>query len=61
MTTDTLILGRQTFDGLGRQRSVEVAGRSTHYHYRSGQSTGPPCATPMRVLNSRDPSRMLTV
>lgn len=37
MTTDTLILGRQTFDGLGRQRSVQVAGRSTHYHYRAGQ------------------------
>ncbi|WP_422403642.1 RHS repeat domain-containing protein [Pseudomonas sp. GZD-209] len=37
MSTDTLILGRQTFDGLGRQRSVQVAGRSTQYHYRAGQ------------------------
>ena len=25
------------FDGLGRQRSVQVAGRTTHYHYRPGQ------------------------
>lgn len=34
---NAITLGRQTFDGLGRQRSVEVAGRTTHYHYRPGQ------------------------
>ncbi|QXI39435.1 RHS repeat-associated core domain-containing protein [Pseudomonas xantholysinigenes] len=37
MSTASLVLGRQTFDGLGRQTSVEVAGRITHYHYRPGQ------------------------
>ncbi|MEN8639188.1 RHS repeat-associated core domain-containing protein [Pseudomonas sichuanensis] len=42
MTALTLEMGRQTFDGLGRQRSVSVAGRTTHYHYRPGQM--PPTA-----------------
>lgn len=42
MTAFTLEMGRQTFDGLGRQRSVSVAGRTTHYHYRAGQM--PPTA-----------------
>ena len=37
MSETAWILGRQTFDGLGRQRSVQVAGRTTHYHYRPGQ------------------------
>lgn len=37
MTTSPLILGSQCFDGLGRPRSLEVAGRVTHYHYRPGQ------------------------
>ncbi|WP_460418244.1 RHS repeat domain-containing protein [Pseudomonas sp. microsymbiont 2] len=37
MTALPILLGRQTFDGLGRQRSVQVAGRTTHYHYRPGQ------------------------
>ncbi|QXI39438.1 RHS repeat domain-containing protein [Pseudomonas xantholysinigenes] len=32
-----LTLGRQTFDGLGRQLTVEVGGRTTHSHYRDGQ------------------------
>ncbi|MBV4530241.1 hypothetical protein HU719_002135 [Pseudomonas sp. SWRI107] len=31
------LIGSQTFDGLGRQRSVQVAGRTTQYHYRAGQ------------------------
>lgn len=31
------VIGRQTFDGLGRQRTVEVAGRTTRYHYRANQ------------------------
>ncbi|WP_081673765.1 RHS repeat domain-containing protein [Pseudomonas cremoricolorata] len=39
--TDTL-LGRQTFDGLGRQLTVEAGGRVTAYHYRPAQL--PPCA-----------------
>ena len=33
----TMILGRQTFDGLGRQRSVEAAGYTTHFEYTEGQ------------------------
>lgn len=37
MNSAAITLGRQTFDGLGRQRSVEVAGRTTRYHYRPGQ------------------------
>jgi len=37
MNAPPIQLGRQTFDGLGRQRSVEVAGRITRYHYRAGQ------------------------
>ncbi|MDH0730036.1 hypothetical protein N5F23_22365 [Pseudomonas sichuanensis] len=45
MSSDTFILGRQTFDGLGRQRSVDVAGRTTLYHYRPGQL--PPTANTM--------------
>ncbi|WP_449433672.1 RHS repeat domain-containing protein [Pseudomonas putida] len=40
--TACITLGQQTFDGLGRQRKVEVAGRSTHYHYQPGQL--PPAA-----------------
>ncbi|SEJ13165.1 RHS repeat-associated core domain-containing protein [Pseudomonas sp. NFR16] len=32
-----LILGRQTFDGLGRQLSVEAAGCVTRFHYAKGQ------------------------
>lgn len=42
MTDLSFLLGRQTFDGLGRQRSVQVAGRITHHHYRPGQL--PPAA-----------------
>lgn len=30
-------LGRQRFDGLGRQLSVEVGGRTTRYEYQAGQ------------------------
>lgn len=37
MTALPIEIGRQTFDGLGRQRSVSVAGRTTHYHYQPGQ------------------------
>ncbi|MGB9089622.1 MAG: hypothetical protein WCC29_08535, partial [Pseudomonas farsensis] len=37
MSSMPFTLGRQTFDGLGRQRSVQVAGRTTQYHYRAGQ------------------------
>lgn len=32
-----MTLAQQTFDGLGRQRTVDVAGRLTHYHYQAGQ------------------------
>lgn len=32
-----IILGRQIFDGLGRQLSVEAAGYLTRYHYTDGQ------------------------
>lgn len=32
-----LIIGRQTFDGLGRQLSVEAGGRTTRFHYIDGQ------------------------
>ena len=32
-----MIIGRQTFDGLGRQLSVEATGRTTRYHYTDGQ------------------------
>lgn len=31
-----MIIGRQTFDGLGRHLSVEVGGHSTRYHYTDG-------------------------
>ncbi|MFJ3523590.1 RHS repeat domain-containing protein [Pseudomonas sp. NPDC090203] len=31
------ILGRQTFDGLGRQRSVQAAGYTTHFEYTDRQ------------------------
>ncbi|NIF17050.1 RHS repeat-associated core domain-containing protein [Pantoea sp. Cy-639] len=37
MTAMPIEMGRQTFDGLGRQRSVCVTGRTTHYHYQPGQ------------------------
>ena len=37
MTALPIEIGRQTFDGLGRQRSVSVTGRTTHYHYQPGQ------------------------
>ncbi|AIR87971.1 hypothetical protein LK03_01395 [Pseudomonas cremoricolorata] len=40
MTHSTL--GRQTFDGLGRQLTVEAGGRVTAYHYQPAQL--PPCA-----------------
>lgn len=32
-----ITLGRQVFDGLGRQRSVSVGGYTTHYRYQAGQ------------------------
>lgn len=32
-----LIIGRQTFDGLGRQLSVQAAGCLTRFHYAKGQ------------------------
>lgn len=32
-----LIIGRQTFDGLGRQLTVEVGGHTTQFHYADGQ------------------------
>lgn len=32
-----LIIGRQTFDGLGRQLTVEVGGHMTRFHYINGQ------------------------
>lgn len=31
-----IIIGRQTFDGLGRHLSVEVGGHTTRYHYTDG-------------------------
>lgn len=37
MTAVPIEMGRQIFDGLGRQLSVSVTGRTTHYHYRPGQ------------------------
>ncbi|MDF9617539.1 RHS repeat-associated core domain-containing protein [Pseudomonas entomophila] len=37
MTAELIEMGRQTYDGLGRQRSVSVAGRTTRYHYQPGQ------------------------
>nr|WP_314488140.1 RHS repeat-associated core domain-containing protein [uncultured Pseudomonas sp.] len=37
MNPSTSVLGRQTFDGLGRPCSVEVAGRLTRYTYLPGQ------------------------
>lgn len=37
-----IIIGRQTFDGLGRQLSVEVGGHMTRFHYVEGQL--PPAA-----------------
>lgn len=40
--TTALILGRQTFDGLGRQLTVESGPRITQYHYQPGQL--PPAA-----------------
>ncbi|PMZ99414.1 MULTISPECIES: RHS repeat domain-containing protein [unclassified Pseudomonas] len=36
MNAAPLLLGQQTYDGLGRQTSVDVAGRTTVYHYRPG-------------------------
>ncbi|MBM3107787.1 hypothetical protein IIE18_21915, partial [Pseudomonas sp. V1] len=38
----TRFLGKQTFDGLGRQLSVNVGGRVTQFHYQPDQL--PPCA-----------------
>lgn len=38
-----IIIGRQTFDGLGRQLSVEVGGHTTLFHYRNDQL--PPSST----------------
>ena len=32
-----MIIGRQTYDGLGRQLSVEVGGHTTRFHYVNGQ------------------------
>jgi len=32
-----MIIGRQTFDGLGRQLTVEVGGHTTRFHYTNGQ------------------------
>lgn len=32
-----MIIGRQTFDGLGRQLTVEVGGHTTRFHYVNGQ------------------------
>jgi len=32
-----LVIGRQTFDGLGRQRTVETGSRITRHHYKAGQ------------------------
>lgn len=32
-----IIIGRQTFDGLGRHLSVNVGGHITKFHYRAGQ------------------------
>ncbi len=40
--TAPLVMGRQTFDGLGRQRTVESGGRTTRFHYRKDQL--PPAA-----------------
>jgi len=37
-----VIVGRQTFDGLGRQRTVQTGPRTTQFHYRPGQL--PPAA-----------------
>ncbi|MFJ4388379.1 RHS repeat domain-containing protein [Pseudomonas soli] len=37
MTAESFEVGRQNYDGLGRQRSVSVAGRTTRYHYQPGQ------------------------
>ena len=37
------IIGRQTFDGLGRQLSVSVGGNTSRFHYRPGQL--PPSST----------------
>lgn len=36
------VVGRQTFDGLGRQRTVESGARLTRFHYHAGQL--PPAA-----------------
>lgn len=33
----SLVLGQQTFDGLGRQLTVAVGGRTTHYEYTAAQ------------------------
>lgn len=53
-----LRVGHQTFDGLGRQLSVEVGGRTTRHHYRPGQM--PPVATTLadgnRVAFRYEPS-----
>lgn len=35
--TANLLLGQQTFDGLGRQLTVAVGGRATHYEYMKDQ------------------------
>ncbi|WP_256665296.1 RHS repeat domain-containing protein [Pseudomonas sp. SLFW] len=32
-----MMIGRQTFDGLGRHLSVDVGGHITNFHYRAGQ------------------------
>ncbi|QXH36754.1 RHS repeat-associated core domain-containing protein [Pseudomonas muyukensis] len=57
MTAIPIEIGRQTFDGLGRQRSVSVTGRTTHYHYQPGQL--PPTANTLpdgsRVAYSYEP------
>jgi len=61
-----IILGRQTFDGLGRQRSVQAAGYTTHFEYTDGQL--PPTANTMadgkRVAFTYEPqlnNRLLSV
>ncbi|MFJ3466788.1 RHS repeat domain-containing protein [Pseudomonas sp. NPDC090201] len=61
-----LILGRQIFDGLGRQRSINAAGYTTLFDYREGQL--PPTANTLadgkRVAFTYEPqlnNRLLSV
>ncbi|MFA1029151.1 hypothetical protein ALP10_04333 [Pseudomonas syringae pv. helianthi] len=41
-STTPMVIGRQSFDGLGRQLTVETGGRVTRFHYQAGQL--PPAA-----------------